>query len=143
MRTSLASRTHFEVLGLGLENFLKSFHFEVLLKSFHFEVLVLGLRTALFFKWLKSCRSAKKRFCKPFFLDRRKKNFEDLFLWKTLAFVTLVLGLGLGHFCLALASDFFVSLALASSLVSSTPPLGTNPQMNLPKNPFLKAKFTK
>ena len=50
--------------------------------------------------------------------------------------VSLVLGLGLEHSCpwprevlsserlsLALASDFFVSLASASSLVSSTPPL--------------------
>ena len=52
--------------------------------------------------------------------------------------MSLVLGLGLEHSCpwpreglsserlslaLALASDFFVSLALASSLVSSTPPL--------------------
>ena len=69
--------------------------------------------------------------------DCLKKNFEDLFFfffWKTLAAVSLVLGLE--HSCpwpreglsskrlsLALASDFFVSLALASSLVSSTPPL--------------------
>ena len=50
--------------------------------------------------------------------------------------MSLVFGLGLEHSCpwpreclsserlsLALASDFFVSLALASSLVSSTPPL--------------------
>ena len=68
------------------------------------------------------------------------KNFcEDLFFfffWRALALVSLVLGLGLEHSCpwhreclsserlsLALASDFFVSLALASSLVSSTPPL--------------------
>ena len=58
------------------------------------------------------------------------------FFWRALALVSLVLGLGLEHSCpwpreclslerlsLALASDFFVSLALASSLVSSTPPL--------------------
>ena len=69
------------------------------------------------------------------------KNFcEDLFFFfgEHLRFVSLVLGLGLEHSCpwprerlsserlslaLALASDFFVSLALASSLVSSTPPL--------------------
>ena len=50
--------------------------------------------------------------------------------------MSLVLGLGLEHSCpwprkglsseglsLALASDFFVSLAFASSFVSSTPPL--------------------
>ena len=62
-----------------------------------------------------------------------KKNFEDLFFfWRTLAVVSLVLGLE--HFCpwpreglsseklsLPLASDFFVFLA--SSFVSSTPPL--------------------
>ena len=67
-----------------------------------------------------------------------EKNFWRLFFWRTLAPVSLVLGLGLEHSCpwprevlsseglsLALASDFFVSLALAlaSSLVSSTPPL--------------------
>ena len=73
------------------------------------------------------------------------KNFcEDLFFfffWRALALVSLVLGLGLEHSCpwpreclsserlslaLALASDFFfvsLALALASSLVSSTPPL--------------------
>ena len=48
--------------------------------------------------------------------------------------MSLVLGLGVKHSCpwpreglssegLSLASDFFVSLALASSLMSSTPPL--------------------
>ena len=72
-----------------------------------------------------------------FFWDRLKKNFEDLFIFRrTLALVSLVLSLGLEHSCpwpreglsseglsLALASDFFVFLALASSLVSSTPPL--------------------
>ena len=60
--------------------------------------------------------------------------------------MSLVLGLGLGlkHSCpwpreglsserlsLALASDFFVFLALASSLVSSTPPL-----INMSWDPF-------
>ena len=71
--------------------------------------------------------------------DCLKNFFEDLFFcffWRALALVSLVLGLGLEHSCpwpreclsserlsLALASDFFVSLALASSLVSSTPPL--------------------
>ena len=85
---------------------------------------VLGSRTALFFELLKFCRSPEK-------------NFKDLFrffFWKTLALVSLVLGLGLEHSCswpregmssegLSLASDFFVSLALAWSLVSLTPPL--------------------
>ena len=74
-----------------------------------------------------------------FFLRSPEKIFEDLFFfWRALALVSLVLGLGLEHSCpwpreclsserlsLALASNFFVSLALASSLVSSTPPLLT------------------
>ena len=90
-----------------------------------------------------------KNFCEDlffffffFFFGDRLKNFcEDLFFFffgEHLRFVSLVLGLGLEHSCpwpreclsserlslaLALASDFFVSLALASSLVSSTPPL--------------------
>ena len=68
------------------------------------------------------------------------KKFWRPFFWRTLAAVFLVLGLGLEYSCpwpredlsserlsLALASDFFVSLALAlalaSSLVSSTSPL--------------------
>ena len=64
-----------------------------------------------------------------------EKLFENLF-WRTLAPVSLVLCLGLEHSCpwpreglsserlsLAMASNFFVSLALASSLVSSTPSL--------------------
>ena len=63
-----------------------------------------------------------------------EKLFWKPFLGITFAAVSLVLGLE--HSCpwpqegrflerlsLALASDFFVSLALASSLVSSTPPL--------------------
>ena len=79
-------------------------------------------------------------FWKTFVCGERLKNFcEDLsffffFFWRALALVSLVLGLGLVHSCpwpreclsserLSLASDFFVSLALASSLVSSTPPL--------------------
>ena len=56
------------------------------------------------------------------------------FFWRALALVSLVLGLEPSYswpreclsserLSLALASDFFVSLALASSLVSSTPPL--------------------
>ena len=76
-----------------------------------------------------------------FFGDHLKNFCEDLFFWRTFALVSLVLGLGLEHSCpwpreglsserlsLALASDFFVSLALASSLVSSTPPLALDLQ---------------
>ena len=41
--------------------------------------LVLGSRTALFFEWLKFCRSAAKFFSRPFFWRSPEKNFEDLF----------------------------------------------------------------
>ena len=76
------------------------------------------------------------------YLEKRQKPrgkfAKTFFLENICAPVSLVLGLGLEHSCpwpreglsseglslvLALASDFFVSLALASSLVSSTPPL--------------------
>ena len=74
---------------------------------------------------------------KTFFFGDCLKNFcEDVFFWRALAHVSLVLGLGLERSCpwpqeglsseelsLALTSDFFVSLALTSSLVFSTPPL--------------------
>ena len=99
---------------------------------------VLGSRTALFFELLKFCRALEKIFGKRF-LWRLLEKFlwrPFFFFWRALALVSLVLGLGLEHSCpwpreclsskrlsLALASDFFVSLALASSLVSSTPPL--------------------
>ena len=85
---------------------------------------VLGSRTALFFEWLKFCRSAEKCFSKRFFFgDWPKKNFKTYFLRKTLAFVSLVLGLK--HYCpLPWPRIFlFVFLALASTLVSSTPAL--------------------
>ena len=74
-----------------------------------------------------------KTFSFSSFGDRLKKNLKT-FRWRTFAPVSLVLGLE--HFypwpreglsseglSLALASDFFASLALASSHVSSTPPL--------------------
>ena len=79
----------------------------------------------------------KNSFEDLFFGDRQKNFLEDLFFWRTLAPVSLVFGLGLEHSCpwfreglsseglflaLALVSDFFVSLAVASTLVSSTAP---------------------
>ena len=61
---------------------------------------VLGSRTALFFEWLKFCRSAEKYFSRPFFFWRStEKFFKTFFVTKTLAFVSLVLGLGLEHSC--------------------------------------------
>ena len=50
---------------------------------------VLGSRTAVFFEFLKFCRSREKNFCRPcffgdfltlFFRDHLKQIFEDLFL---------------------------------------------------------------
>ena len=64
--------------------------------------------------------------------DCPKKFFEDLFFWKTLAALSLASSipvLGLERVCPRKGCPwpwprvFFVSLALASSLVSSTPPL--------------------
>ena len=81
--------------------------------------------------------SLEKFLWRTFFFWNRLKNFcEDLFFLESTCACACVLGLGLEHSCpwpreclsserlsLALASDFFVSLALASSHVSSTPPL--------------------
>ena len=94
---------------------------------------VLGSRTAVFFELLKFCETLEKFFGKRFFVEIAWKIFVKTFFfgehlrlcpWPR-AFLSLasrvsvlgkaVLGLGLGF--------FFVSLALASSLVSSTPPL--------------------
>ena len=114
----LGSRTalFFELLNFrgALEKFFgKRFFVEIARKIF--------VKTFLFCFW----EIARKIFVKTFF-----------FFWRALALVSLVLGLGLEPSCpwpreclsserlsLALASDFFVSLALASSLVTSTPPL--------------------
>ena len=110
LRTSLASRTHFEVLGLGLEASSPR--------------KLPCPRLEEFLECLKFCRWAEKIFSRPFFFgDHLKKFFEDVFFWRTLAFVSLVLGLE--HSCpwpreclssdrlsLALASDFFCVLGL-------------------------------
>ena len=139
-RTSLASRTDFEVLGLGL-----GLEGQVLGLASRPQVLenwpVLGSRTALFFGKLKFCGAVEKFFGKRFFVEiawkifvktffffgDRLKNFcEDLFFFffgEHLRFVSLVLGLGLEHSCpwpreclsserLSLASDFFCVLGL-------------------------------
>ena len=104
--------------------------------------------------------SAWKIFWKTFFCGDRLKNFcEDLFFfffswrspekflwrpfffWRALALVSLVLGLGLEHSCpwpREVLSSERLSLALGSSLVSSTPPLLFTKQPN-----FKKASGTK
>ena len=74
-RTSLASRTHFEVLGLGLE------------ASSPRKLPVLGSRTTLFFKPWKFCwktPETSRKICEDLFLfsshgDRLKKFFWRLF----------------------------------------------------------------
>ena len=63
----------------------------------------------------------KKKF-EYLFLDRLKNFFENLLFWSSLVLVSLVLGLSLERVCpWPWPRNFFVSLA--SSLVSSTPPL--------------------
>ena len=98
---------------------------------------VLGSRTALFFELLKFCGALEKFFGKLFFCGDHLKNFcEDLFFfgehlrlcaWSLASSIPV---LGLESVCSRKGCPwprpriFFVSLA--SSLVSSTPPLRNN-----------------
>ena len=145
-RTSLASRTHFEILGLeiqvlGLEG------------SSPQKLHCPRLEDSTFLELLKCCKAPEKFFGKRFFSGDCWKFFIRTFFlestcacvllcpwpWEGLSLIGAVLGLGLG---------FFVSLTLASSLVSSTPPLilrylcitGTPKKgtwLNAPLNTFL------
>ena len=137
-RMSLASRTHFQVLGLEassprklpcprLEESTIFWTVEILLESAR--NLAENLRRPFLFsssgnrlkKNFEDLFCLKKTFEDVFFWDRLKNFFENLlFFWRTLASVSLVLGLE--RVC-PWSRNFFVSLALASSLVSSTPPL--------------------
>ena len=55
---------------------------------------VLGSRPAQFFELLKVCGAPEKFFGKHFFSEIAEKIFsEDLFFWRALALVFLVLGL--------------------------------------------------
>ena len=103
-------------MSLSHKNFLFG---KILMTSFHV-ICDLGLPQSKILGTPINWRSPEKSFLKT------------LFFWRPLAPVFLVLGLGLEHSCprprevlsskrLSLASDFFVSLA--SSIVSSTPPL--------------------
>ena len=132
-RTSLASRTSsrtdFEVLGLGLE------------ASSPRKLACPRLEDSTIFWMVKILWSAWKFFWKTFLCGDRLKNFceEDLFFfffgehlrlcpW-SLALASSIPVLGLESVCPRKGCPwpwpriFFVSLALASSLVSSTPPL--------------------
>ena len=101
-RTSLASRTHFEVLGFGLKGQVPGLE-----TSSSRKLPCPWPRTALCSlkdqnlagKCQKPCgKFARTFFC--FFGDRLKKNFEELFVlfcfWSTLAPVFLILGLSRG-----------------------------------------------
>ena len=113
-----SSRTHFEVLGLEASSPRK--------------LACLGSRTAPIFELLKFCEALENFFGKRFFVEIAGKIFVKtffFFFWRALALVSLVLGLE--SVCPRKGCPwpwpriFFVSLALdlASSLVSSTPPL--------------------
>ena len=66
---------------------------------------VLGSRTALFFEWLKFCRSAEKCFSRPFFWRSTEKKFlRPFFVGKHLhlcpwSLASSILVLGLVFFC--------------------------------------------
>ena len=91
---------------------------------------VLGSRTALFFELLKFCGALEKFFGKRFFVEIFFFFGEHLRLcpW-SLALASSIPVLGLESVCPRKGCPwpwpriFFVSLALASSLVPSTPPL--------------------
>ena len=126
----MSSRTHFEVLGLGLEG-------QDLGLGLEPQVLenwpVLGSRTALFFELLKFCGALEKLFGKRFFCGDRLKNFcEGLFFGKhlrlcpwSLALASSIPVLGLESVCPRKGCPWprIFNMPLASSLVSSTPPL--------------------
>ena len=145
-RTSLASRTHFEVLGLGLETSsprkLACPRLED--STIFWNVKILWSAWKIFWKTFFS-GDRLKNFCEDlfFFFGNRLKNFcEDLFFFLestcalcpwSLALASSIPVLGLESVCPRKGCPwpwpwpriFFVSLALAlaSSLVSSTPPL--------------------
>ena len=128
-----SSRTHFQVLGLGLE------------ASSPQKLACPRLENSTIFWMVKILRSAWTIFWKTFFRGDRLKNFcEDLFFWRSpekflrrpfffgehlrlcpWSLASSIPVLGLESVCLRKGCPwpriFFVSLA--SSLVSSTPPL--------------------
>ena len=134
-RTSLASRTssrtHFEVLGLGLEGQVLGLGLEA---SSPRKLACPRLEDSTIFWIVKILWSAWKIFWKTCFCGDRLKNFVKTFFlfWRALALMSLALAssipvLGLESVCPRNCCPwpriFFVSLALASSLVFSTPPL--------------------
>ena len=135
-RTSLASRRHFEVLGLGLET------------SSPRKLPCPRLEDRLFLNCWNFVDCLKKNFRRRFLLENNWKFFFRIFFFWKKFLKTIFFG-ELLHLCpwfSALASSipvlglervcprkgcpwpriFFVSLALASSLVFSTPPLAVS-----------------
>ena len=129
-RTSLASRTHFEVLGLEASSPRK-------LPWPRLEDSTIFWTDKIL---LENARNLAENLRRPFLFcsigDRLKKNFKTFFAWKiflkilffrfffwrTLAPMSLVLGLE--HSCPWPREGLSLEgLSLASSLVSSTPPL--------------------
>ena len=130
-RTSLASRTssrtHFEVLGLGLE------------ASSPQKLACPRLEDSTIFELLKFWEALENFYGKHFFVKIAwkifVKTFFFFFVWRALVLVSLVLGLGLEHSCpwpreclsserlsLALASDFscVFGLCLEPCVLDST-----------------------
>ena len=135
LRTS--SRTHFEVLGLGLEasSPQKLACPRPEYSTICWIVKILWSAWKIFWKTF-FCGDRLKNFCEDlfFFLEIARKTFVKtfFFFWRALALVSLALAssipvLGLESVCPRKGCPwpriFFLSLALASSLVSSTPPL--------------------
>ena len=124
-RAYLALRTHFEVLGLEAHKFSKMSYLRLEDSTF-FVSLKMCHGHIFFYFTLEIGQNLAENLERVFFSGGRlKKIFGELFCGgKTLA--PCVLGLGLEKVSsrsrsLALASDFFVSLA--SKVASSTPPL--------------------
>ena len=96
---------------------------------------VLGSRTALFFELLKFCGALEKFFGKRLFVEIARKIFVKTFFFgehlrlRPWSLASSIPVLGLKSVCPRKGCPwpwpgiFFVSLSLASSLVSSTPPL--------------------
>ena len=108
-----SSRKHFQVLGLGLEAYKSS---RIALSSAKNSTIFWIIKISL-----ENPRNLAKNLRRPCFYKLPEKKFWSFFFWRTLALVSLVLGLGLEHICpwpreglsseelsLALASDFFL-----------------------------------
>ena len=114
-----SSSTHFEVLGLGLEAYKSS---KIALSS------AKDSTTFRIINLLENARNLAENLRRHFFIDRLKTNFDDLFfVWRTLASVSLVLGL---EYSCPWPWLWIGFVSLASSLAFSIPLLVT---MTLPE----------